>query len=163
VDGTGSAARFGQGFGGEGPDGIALDGSGNLYVADTGNNTIRRITPAGVVTTVAGIAGSSGATDGVRSAARFDFPISVAVATSGQVYIADQNNHAIRVGVVGGSGDANGDGVTTVGDVFYLINFLFAGGPANIGSADANGDGSVTVGDIFYLINFLFANGPAPL
>jgi len=60
-------------------------------------------------------------------------------------------------------GDANGDGQVTVGDVFYLINYLFAGGPAPIGSGDANGDGSVTVGDVFYLINYLFAGGPAPV
>jgi hypothetical protein len=60
-------------------------------------------------------------------------------------------------------GDANGDGSVTVGDVFYLINYLFAGGPAPIGSGDANGDGSVTVSDVFYLINYLFAGGPAPV
>jgi IPT/TIG domain/Dockerin type I domain len=60
-------------------------------------------------------------------------------------------------------GDANGDGQVTVADVFYLINYLFAGGPAPIGSGDANGDGSVTVSDVFYLINYLFAGGPAPV
>jgi Dockerin type I domain/Fibronectin type III domain/Putative Ig domain len=60
------------------------------------------------------------------------------------------------------AGDANGDGQVTVADVFYLINDLFAGGPAPKGSADANGDGQVTVADIFYLINYLFAGGPAP-
>ena len=59
-------------------------------------------------------------------------------------------------------GDANGDGLVTVGDVFYLINYLFAGGPAPIGSGDANGDSSVTVSDVFYLINYLFAGGPPP-
>ncbi len=60
------------------------------------------------------------------------------------------------------SGDANGDGVVTVADVFYLINFLFTGGSAPVGPADANGDGQVTVTDVFYLINYLFAGGPAP-
>lgn len=58
-------------------------------------------------------------------------------------------------------GDANGDGTVTVADVFYLINFLFSGGPAPV-SGDANGDGTVTVADVFYLINFLFSGGPAP-
>lgn len=58
-------------------------------------------------------------------------------------------------------GDANGDGAVTVADVFYLINNLFAGGPAPV-SGDANGDGAVTVADVFYEINFLFAGGPAP-
>ncbi len=59
-------------------------------------------------------------------------------------------------------GDANGDGQVTVTDVFYLINYLFAGGPAPIGPADVNGDGQITVADIFYLINYLFSGGPAP-
>ena len=58
--------------------------------------------------------------------------------------------------------DANGDGQTTVADVFYLINNLFAGGPPAVGSGDANGDGQTTVADIFYLINYLFAGGPPP-
>lgn len=60
------------------------------------------------------------------------------------------------------SGDANGDGSVTTSDIFYLINNLFASGPAPIGPGDANGDGSVTTSDVFYLINFLFASGPAP-
>jgi IPT/TIG domain/Dockerin type I domain len=60
------------------------------------------------------------------------------------------------------SGDANGDGQVTIADVFYLINYLFAGGPGGV-AGDANGDGSVTVGDVFYLINYLFAGGPAPV
>ncbi len=62
----------------------------------------------------------------------------------------------------GPRGDANGDGAATVADIFYLINFLFAGGPAPIGVGDANSDGAVTVADIFFLINYLFAGGPAP-
>jgi Bacterial Ig-like domain (group 3)/IPT/TIG domain/Beta-propeller repeat/Dockerin type I domain len=59
------------------------------------------------------------------------------------------------------NGDANGDGQVTVSDVFYLINHLFASGPAAI-AGDANGDGIVTVADVFYLINYLFAGGPPP-
>ena len=49
-----------------------------------------------------------------------------------------------------------------VADVFYLINYLFAGGPAPVCAADANGDGHVDVSDVFYLVNFLFAGGPPP-
>jgi hypothetical protein len=60
------------------------------------------------------------------------------------------------------SGDVNGDGIVDVGDVFYLINALFAGGPGPFGPADANGDGTVDVLDVFYLINYLFAGGPPP-
>jgi hypothetical protein len=60
------------------------------------------------------------------------------------------------------AGDVSGDGTVDVGDVFYLINALFAGGPPPVGNADANGDGHVDIADVFYLINYLFAGGPAP-
>ncbi len=60
-------------------------------------------------------------------------------------------------------GDVNGDGVVTVADIFYLINYLFVGGSAPISSGDVNGDGVVTVADIFYLINYLFVGGPPPV
>jgi hypothetical protein len=59
-------------------------------------------------------------------------------------------------------GDVDGNGSVNVADVFYLINTLFAGGPAPVCGADANGDGQVNIADVFYLINYLFAGGPAP-
>jgi hypothetical protein len=59
-------------------------------------------------------------------------------------------------------GDANADGRVDVADVFYLVNALFAGGPAAAAGADANADGKIDVADVFYLINALFAGGPAP-
>jgi sugar lactone lactonase YvrE len=90
ADGTGSAARFNQ------PSGIAADSAGNVYVADTGNNTIRKVTPAGVVTTLAGQAGSIGSADGVGSDARFNQPSGVAVDSTGNVYVADTYNNEIR-------------------------------------------------------------------
>lgn len=90
ADGTGSGARF------DGPAGLALDRSGNLYVADSNNDTIRKITPSGVVTTVAGRAGTEGTSDGTGSAARFDFPHGLAIDASGNIFIADGINHAIR-------------------------------------------------------------------
>jgi len=90
ADGTGSAARFNF------PSGLAIDANDNLYVADTNNHTIRKITPAGVVTTLAGTAGKSGSTDADGAAARFFFPLGLAVDQSGFVYVADTNNHSIR-------------------------------------------------------------------
>src|SRR5262249_35279401 len=61
------------------------------------------------------------------------------------------------------SGDADGTGLVDVADIFYLINYLFAGGPIPIGNCDVDGNGVIDVADIFYLINYLFAGGPAPV
>jgi PKD repeat protein len=115
ANGTGSAARFNQ------PLGVAVDTNGNLYVADSGNNTIRKVTPAGVVTTLAGLAGTGGSADGTGSAARFNQPFGVAVDTNGNVYVADTSNFTIRkvtpagvvttlAGLAGAGGSANGTG-----------------------------------------------------
>src|ERR1022692_4961462 len=90
ADGAGRAARFYQ------PSGVAVDRSGNVYVADLSNHTIRQVTPAGQVTTLAGLAGASGTNDGTVGAARFNYPSGVAVDTDGNVYVADTYNHAIR-------------------------------------------------------------------
>lgn len=89
ADGTGTAAAF------KSPAGLAVDASGNVYVADQGTNTIRKITPAGVVTTLAGTT-AAGQVDATTTDARFSGPSGVAVDASGNVYVADQNNHAIR-------------------------------------------------------------------
>lgn len=83
MDGAGTAARF------KWPQGIAIDADDNLYVADTGNFVIRKITPAGVVTTVAGAAGTSGFVDGDAGNARFGNPVAVAVNRRGTIYVAD--------------------------------------------------------------------------
>ncbi len=60
------------------------------------------------------------------------------------------------------AGDADGNGQISVADVFWLINALFAGGPAPVHGSDVNGDGKVDVADVFFLINYLFAGGPGP-
>ena len=83
VDGTGSAARFSQ------PSGLAVDVSGNVYVADTGNMTVRKITPTGVVSTIAGSAGVTGSIDGPGTSARFASPTSIAIDTTGVLYVID--------------------------------------------------------------------------
>ncbi len=89
-DGTGSAASFSS------PVGLAVDGAGNLYVTDAFNATIRKITPAAVVSTVAGSAANRGGADGTGAAARFNYPNGVAVDTAGNLYVADTYNDTIR-------------------------------------------------------------------
>ena len=115
LDGTGTAAQFSN------PYSIAIDTLGNFYVADPSAHVIRKITSAGVVTTFAGTAGSAGNTDGVGSAARFNGPQGVAVDGSGNIYVADTNNHTIR-------------GISPSGNVLTL-----AGTPGSVGSADGLG------------------------
>ncbi len=90
ADGVDAAAEFNT------PSGIAFDTAGNLYIADTGNHAIRKRTPQGVVTTLAGD-GSAGFRDGAAAQARFNGPIGVAVDAQGRVYVADTYNDRIRV------------------------------------------------------------------
>jgi hypothetical protein len=90
TDGTGSAAMF------NGPADIALDSSGNAYVADANNSTVRMVTPAGIVTTLAGQFGVSGSTDGSGTTALFNHPAGIAVDGSGNAYVADTGNNTIR-------------------------------------------------------------------
>lgn len=91
VDATGPDARFRE------PEGLALDGSGGLYIADTDNNTIRMLTlSSGAVTTIAGSAGEAGTADGVGAAALFNKPKAIAVDGAGNLYVVDTLNQSIR-------------------------------------------------------------------
>src|ERR1035437_403540 len=167
ANGTGGSARFYQ------PEGVAVDSGGNVYVADTWNHTIRAITPGGVVSTLAGLAGTNGTTDGTGGAARFYQPQGVAVDGAGTLYVADMGNQTIRkimaggavstlAGLAGSYGSADGTGASArfygpasvavdgLGDVYVADYFnqtlrkvtaagvvtTLAGSPGNFGSAD---------------------------
>jgi len=113
-DGTGSQARFHD------PQGVAADGAGNLYVAEAASATIRKITPQGAVTTLAGSAGAPGYADGSGGAARFNAPSRLATDSDGNLYVTDSGNSAIRR-------------VTPAGAVVTMA------GSGNCGSSDGSG------------------------
>ncbi|HEY3323559.1 MAG TPA: PKD domain-containing protein [Planctomycetota bacterium] len=115
-DGIGSAAQF------NGPTGIAVDQAGNVYVSDTQSCTIRKITPMGTVSTIAGVAGQSGSVDGPGIEARFSYPKGLACDSSGNLYVADSVNYTIR--------KITPDGLVTT----------FAGSAGNTGIDDGTGD-----------------------
>jgi hypothetical protein len=123
TDGVQTLARFRE------PLGIAVDGGGNVYVADGGNHTIRKISPAGEVSTLAGSPGLAGSADGVGSSARFNAPQQIAVDAAGNVYVADYLNHTLRkvsaagvvttlAGTAGVAGSADGFG--TAAQFFWI-------------------------------------------
>ncbi|HLP75673.1 MAG TPA: hypothetical protein VK327_02035 [Candidatus Paceibacterota bacterium] len=93
TNGTSSVGLF------NGPRGVAVDGATNVYVADYNNQTIRRISPAGVVTTVAGLYNLSGSANGAGNGARFCYPEGIAV-SNGSLYVADSANDTIRRGTI---------------------------------------------------------------
>ena len=115
VNATGTSASFSH------PEGVAVDASGNVYVADTSNDIIRKISAGANVSTFAGITGAPGHANGIGTSASFDSPVGIAVDSSGNVYVADSANDDIReistTGVVitlagtGSTGFSNGTGI----------------------------------------------------
>lgn len=137
-DGTGTAASFSF------PHGLAIDRQGTLYLSDPGNHLIRKITPAGVVTTLAGT-GTQGSADGPAASASFDTPQAIALDGLDNLYVYDAGTYNLRkisaAGIVttlagsGEPGDADGKGVAAAFDV--------------IGGIAADKDGTLYVGDTF--------------
>lgn len=167
TDGPGSSASFYN------PSGVAYDAkSGNLYVADTASQVIRAITPAGVVSTLAGTAGMAGFANGTGTAATFFNPTGVAVDNGGNVYVADSGNNAIRkitmpgavVSTLAGSGlmgstnsavgtsasfnNPNGVAVDAAGNVYvadtynYLIRKVTSAGAVSTFAGTGTGGGT---------------------
>jgi sugar lactone lactonase YvrE len=138
ADGTGILAKF------YAPQGVATDASGNVYVADSRNNRIRKITPVGVVTTLAGNS-SNGSNNGTGAAASFSWPSDVAVDASGNVYVADLYNHMIRkitpAGVVttlaGSISNGYHDGTGTSAQFYYPMG-IAVDGSGNVYVAEYN-------------------------
>jgi len=137
-NGAGASATF------DNPTGVAVDVSGNVYVADLLNNMIRKISPAGLVSTLAGN-GSIGSKDGIDTAARFYFPNSLAVDASGNVYVTDDINNLIReiapdgtVTTLAGSGVTGAQNGTGTAASFNDPAGITVDASGNLYVADAN-------------------------
>ncbi len=141
ADGTGTGASFFS------PAQLAFDRDGNLYVTDVGNQTIRLITPARVVSTLAGSPGLSGLVDGQGSAARFNLPYGIAVDRLGNVIVGDMNNNRLRK-------------ISPAGDVTTLITDAFLYGP---GAMAFDAAGTLWVADVWNhaVLSVVVADPPA--
>jgi Big-like domain-containing protein/NHL repeat-containing protein len=153
TDATGTNAQFNS------PSDIAVDTASNIYVADSGNSTIRKITPSGtnwVVSTIAGFAGTPGTNDGVGSAARFGSPCGIAVDSAGNLYVVDNYYDTIRMiakigttwvvttigGLAGTPGNIDGSGIAAL---FSSPNYIAADSVGNLYLADS-GNGTIRKG-----------------
>jgi DNA-binding beta-propeller fold protein YncE len=142
---AGGEEGFADGIGGDAmfsyPSDIAIDAAGNLYVADTVNDSIRKITPAGEVSTLAG--GERGFADGIENDAKFDRPYGIAIDAAGHLYVADRDNHRIRkitpageVSTLAGGEEGFADGVGSDAR-FYRPNGIASDAAGNLYVADA--------------------------
>jgi hypothetical protein len=169
-----------QGFSGDGgpatmaqinnPEGIAVDSMGNLYIADTANNRIRKVTPEGVISTIAGTGtGGFSGDGGSATSAQLASPVDVAVDSEGSLYIADFHNHRIRKitpeGVIhtvaGGGAEIPGDGgsatsagllyslsiaLDNAGNIYFSESLIFDGLPDRIRKVTPDGIISTVAG-----------------
>jgi PKD repeat protein len=120
ADGTNSAALFNH------PWGITVDGAGNIYLADFGNNTIRKIAPSGtnwVVSTIAGVVGMTGSTDGTGTNALFSEPWGATVDSAGNLFVTDFGNATVRLGLVPLPPSAAFSGTPTKGVAPLTVTF----------------------------------------
>lgn len=144
ADGTGTTARFNA------PYGVGVDASGTVYVADTGNHAIRKVTPAGAVTTLAGT-GGPGFNDGPGGAAQFSQPLALAADASAALHVADRGNGLLRrvapdgvvttvasVACVGVAVNSSG-GVFAADSVSRILSVSPAGLVSNVAGGDASG------------------------
>ncbi len=122
------------------PSGMVFDANGNLFFADPGKHVIRKISTSGIITTVAGIGGSNGFSGdgGLATSAKLNAPTDVCIDASGNLYIADRDNHAIRK--VSASGI-----ISTIGGTGGSLNYGFTGDGGAATSAKLNKPNSVSV------------------
>jgi sugar lactone lactonase YvrE len=121
VDGVGTQARFNA------PYGLAVDGTGGTYIADSQNHTIRYLAADGTVSTYAGLAGTPGLVDGTGTSAQFNQPNGIALAPNGTLYVADYGNSCIRAIAQGANvtrlaGQANAHGFADGSALSALFN-----------------------------------------
>ncbi|MES2275386.1 MAG: NHL repeat-containing protein [Bacteroidota bacterium] len=132
VDATGSSAKFTS------PAGLVVDASGNVYVADRGNNAIRKITSAGVVTTIAG-AQASGFADGLTTTARFSNPSGITIDAQGVLYVVDLSNNALRQIATDGTVTTLAGNPTTQTDLLNLPVAITTDKSGNMFISDESG------------------------
>lgn len=159
ADGPGASATFNQ------PCDVAIDANGNLYVADLVNNKIRLVTPAGVVSTLAG-SGASGTADGAAASATFVSPYGLAVDGAGAVYVGSWGNYAVRkiaagaVTTLAGSGVAGFQDGTGAGATFRAGKGMAVDASGNVYFADAQNNAirKITAGGVVTTL----LGGPPP-
>jgi streptogramin lyase len=156
-DGVGSDALFNS------PGGLAVDGYGNVYVADTGNSTIRKVSASGVVTTIAGLPGIAGLMDGPGNNAWFNQPKGIVLSSNGTLYVADTGNAAIRAVTLGGSvttldlssGDSSANNADIVPPITQTVATSSTSAPgvaASGGSNSGGGGGGMSGGTVLALL-----------